>query len=246
MPLTFTQYETLSRPINPTRVAKRTQGGKQLSYLESWDVRAHLVRIFGYGNFDVELLGQGLVFEGEYENVNEKTGEVKEMVEVAYRATVRLTVRDTEGFTLCTYTEGSVGSATGPRKYGMRGDLHDNALKSAESDALKRCAINLGNQFGMSLYDSGATRDVVRGTLVKPDNPDAYVVTTADGTVVSEAGGSDLTDAQAETLRASLGAEIVSEAPAEQPEGVGSEDADAMASAPGEGPSSPVSEEVPA
>ena len=43
------QVEQLLRPLNPSRVAKRSQAGRQLSYLEAWDVKAHLIRIFGFG-----------------------------------------------------------------------------------------------------------------------------------------------------------------------------------------------------
>jgi hypothetical protein len=39
------------------------------------------------------------------------------------------------------------------------------AIKTAESDALKRAAINLGTQFGLSLYNNGSLRDVVVQTL---------------------------------------------------------------------------------
>jgi hypothetical protein len=39
------------------------------------------------------------------------------------------------------------------------------AIKTAESDALKRAAINLGTQFGLSLYNNGATADVIGKTL---------------------------------------------------------------------------------
>lgn len=39
------------------------------------------------------------------------------------------------------------------------------AIKTAESDALKRAAINLGTQFGLSLYDNGSMKDVVGKTL---------------------------------------------------------------------------------
>jgi recombination DNA repair RAD52 pathway protein len=42
------------------------------------------------------------------------------------------------------------------------------AIKSAESDALKRAAINLGTQFGLSLYNNGSLRDVVIQTLDQP------------------------------------------------------------------------------
>ena len=49
-----------------------------------------------------------------------------------------------------------------------RGDAHDNAVKTAESQALKRMAINMGTQFGLSLYRDGQIEDVVRLTLVRP------------------------------------------------------------------------------
>jgi hypothetical protein len=39
------------------------------------------------------------------------------------------------------------------------------AIKTAESDALKRAAINLGTQFGLSLYNNGSLRDVIVKTL---------------------------------------------------------------------------------
>jgi hypothetical protein len=71
----------------------------------------------------------------------------------------------------------------------MAGDLHDNAIKTAASDGLKRCAINLGTQFGLSLYDNGSRTDVVKMTLVKPDG------------VTEEAPSSE----QAERLAASVG-----------------------------------------
>lgn len=162
MSLTVKQFETLSRPLNRARVAKRSQGGKQLSYLEAWDVKAHLIRVFGYCNFDAELIDYGMVAVRDYVGNGEKP-----MTEAIWHARVRLIVRDPEGNTLATYTEGAVGSASGPEN--MISEQHDNALKTAESDALKRCAINLGNQFGLSLYDDGTTADVIKGTVVTPE-----------------------------------------------------------------------------
>jgi hypothetical protein len=47
------------------------------------------------------------------------------------------------------------------------------AIKTAESDALKRAAINLGTQFGLSLYNNGSMRDVVVQTLDKESNDGA-------------------------------------------------------------------------
>lgn len=156
------QYATLMRPLNGTRVAKRSQGGKQLSYLEAWDVKAHLTRVFGFGNWDLQMLDYNFVAARDYQSAQSK-----DMVEVIYSARMQLTIRDEGGREVCRYSEAAVGSASGPAN--MLGEHHDNALKTAASDATKRCAINLGTQFGLSLYDNGSTRDVIRGTVVKPE-----------------------------------------------------------------------------
>jgi recombination DNA repair RAD52 pathway protein len=186
MGLTPEQYDTLRKPLNGTRIAKRQQGGKQLSYLESWDVRAHLIRVFGYTNFDVHVSDAHHVDTREYASQGDNP---KPMVEVIWYAHVTLVIRASDGHTLCSYTESAVGSASGPAS--MLGEHHDNAVKTAASDALKRCAINLGTQFGLSLYDQGSTRDVVRGTLVKPDGYEEQEV---------------LSDEQVTALQHSLGA----------------------------------------
>ena len=78
-----------------------------------------------------------------------------------------LVIRDAAGLEIARYTESAVGSTSGPAN--MIGEHHDNAIKTAASDALKRCAINLGTQFGLSLYNDGSRNDVVKMTLVKPE-----------------------------------------------------------------------------
>lgn len=180
--ITAAQYEYLMNPLRSARIATRQQGGKTLSYLESWEVRAHLIRIFGFGNFDVEVIDNELVFVRDYENNGAKQ-------EIAYKATVRLTVRDERGRQIACYQEAAVGSASGGNGFG---DMHDNALKTAASDALKRCAINLGTQFGLSLYDDGSRMDVVRKTLVLPAG--------------MEVASADPTPEQMENLASTLGA----------------------------------------
>jgi hypothetical protein len=45
---------------------------------------------------------------------------------------------------------------------------------------LKRCAINLGTQFGLSLYDNGSTSDVVRVTVLKPETVEPEAEATAE------------------------------------------------------------------
>jgi recombination DNA repair RAD52 pathway protein len=177
------QITTLMSPIRGSRVATRTQSGKQLSYLEAYDVRAHLIRVFGFGGFDAEVLDYGLAFVRDYTGDQDRA-----MQEIAYKARVQLTVRNTEGEEVARFTECAVGSASGGTGFG---DLHDNALKTAVSDALKRCAINLGSQFGLGLYDQGSRAEVVRALVIDPRG---------------ERPKDELTDEQRAVLTSSLGA----------------------------------------
>lgn len=147
------QYEQLLKPLNDRRVAKRQQAGRNLSYLEAWDVKAHLIRIFGFGGWSWEVRTAELAFEDKNE---------KGQWNVGYKVVGELVIHDLK----CIYTEAAVGSATLPQ----RGEAHDMAIKTAESDALKRAAINLGTQFGLSLYNNGSLADVVVQTLVEPAN----------------------------------------------------------------------------
>lgn len=149
------QYEQLLKPLNPSRVAKRSGGGgMQLSYLEAWDVKAHLIRVFGFDGWSWDVLTADLVFEDKTDKGNWNVG---------YKVIGRLIVHDGP----VSFTEAAVGSAT----LGQRGEAHDMAVKTAESDALKRAAINLGTQFGLSLYNNGATQDVVKATLKVVEAP---------------------------------------------------------------------------
>lgn len=147
------QYQQLLKPLNPARIAKRSGGGKQLSYLEAWDVKAHLNRIFGFLNWSADVIESELAFEEKNE---------KGQWHVGYKVTLRLSINNNDGdWVRTTYTEAAVGFASLP----SRGEAHDMAIKTAESDALKRAAINLGTQFGLSLYNNGSPKDVVGTTL---------------------------------------------------------------------------------
>jgi hypothetical protein len=97
---------------------------------------------------------------------------------VAYRATVQLTIIDGNLGDNAIYTEAAVGDS---QNNPSRADAHDMAIKTAESQAFKRCAINLGDQFGLSLYNNGSTSSVVRA-IIDDEKPEAPVV-------ILEAGG---------------------------------------------------------
>jgi hypothetical protein len=94
-----------------------------------------------------------------FETSIEKEGKTRWTV--AYRATMRLSIQKGD-CDEAIYTEAAVGDS---QNNPSRADAHDMAIKTAESQAFKRCAINLGDQFGLSLYNAGGTGSVVRAVL---------------------------------------------------------------------------------
>lgn len=158
------QIEKLLAPINPTRVLR---DGKGNSHVSQQDVLAHLSRIFGFGNFDIEILSKELLFEQPRLTEAKPNVDHQTRWDVAYSAIVRLTVRNEGGETVSFFENGSTGDSQNTR----RADAHDLAMKSAISLSVKRCCIALGDQFGLSLYNKGQTAPLVRGTMVSPDGP---------------------------------------------------------------------------
>lgn len=159
--LASTQIQQLLTAIRPARVTKKDG----MSHVEAYDIRAHLNRIFGFGRWSADVVEMTLVSETFGKN---KKGQ--DAVTVVYRAGLRLTVCAPDGTQLATYTEYAAGDAVNFPVI-KRGDAHDFALKTAESQALKRAAINLGDQFGLSLYNNGSTNKLVQVTLVGVEKP---------------------------------------------------------------------------
>lgn len=164
MGFTRAQVAQLLQPINTNRVLR---DGKGHSHVSQQDVLAHLIRIFGFGNFDTEIISVECVFETP--RVNSATGKPTDRWDVCYRAAYRLIVKDENGVEVCHFEDGSTATAQNQ----TRGDAHDLAYKSALSLAKKRAAIPLGDQFGLSLYNKGQTSALVRGTLVIPEGEEA-------------------------------------------------------------------------
>ena len=152
-PLSALQLKQLSADLNPARIAQRAQGrggGPKLSYLEAWDVRTALIRIFGYGGFSYKTNTEVLQVEPAVPKANGQGTQFRFTV----MATVKLYIYQLE----CFFQESAVSSQSQPDP----GECADFAVKTAESDALKRCAVNLGTQFGLSLYNKGSATDVVK------------------------------------------------------------------------------------
>lgn len=155
MRLTPEQVTHLLAPINPLRVLTRDR----MSYVAQQDIRAHMTRIFGFCNWSTDVLETAFVFEEQDDNKRWRA---------CYRATVQVTVHNQEGEVLAHYTDSHVsGNAPQPD----RAEAHALALTTAVSTAFKRACTNLGDQFGLSLYNKGQTTAFVKGTLVGSDQP---------------------------------------------------------------------------
>lgn len=178
----------LDEPLDP-RVVKQRKGygkdrngkDKMLDYLEWFTVVRQLNRIFGYGKWTTEVVDIKDMGSSRHEDPQ------FDGVPIVVRATVTLRLH---GPLWCEYTNvGTCGNAPRTKKYvpgrGMvdcdpyyTWDGYEMAVKGAVSDALKRAATALGDQFGLSLYEK-------EDTAVEPTAP---APTAAN---VSEADGGD-------------------------------------------------------
>jgi hypothetical protein len=159
MSLTKQQVEMLLKPIAPSRVLRDNKG---MSHVSQQDIRAHLTRAFGFGGWSSSITDLTMVREAHAI----KGGKETDGWAVTYRATVRLEVRDPQGQPVASFED--VATGTSPNLPTL-GDAHDFACKVAVSMALKRAATNLGDGFGLSLYNKGQVAPLVIKTLVMPD-----------------------------------------------------------------------------
>lgn len=176
--LTDEQVRLLLKPIHPKRVRMRDG----MTHVEGYDIRAELTRVFGFARWSSEVLEQAVLCERETKTktyTDKKTGEQKgghPAWYVVYRSRIRLKVHAPDG-TLITFYDGThVGASTHPDF----GEAHGNALTNSETYALRRAAINLGDQFGLSLYNKGSLEPIVRWTLVRPEQATGTAATDTD------------------------------------------------------------------
>lgn len=150
------QIEQILRPINPSRVSARDG----MNYVEAYEVKAHMARVFGVCRWSSEVIEQHLICEDAVE-----TRAGKPAWYVAYRSIVKVTVCSPNGTQLAVYTEGHAGDSTHP----VKGEAHGNAITNSESYAFKRAAcMALLDQGGLSLYGKGSKNALVIRTLVMP------------------------------------------------------------------------------
>lgn len=129
----------LSKKLSPEHVKTREGfgGGGKLSYLEGWFVIQEANRIFGFDGWSRRLLSLSCVGE----TASEKDGRKK--CKVGYRATVEIEI---DGVVRC-------GTGFGNSVGNDPIDIHELAIKEAETDAMKRAFATFGYPLGLALYD---------------------------------------------------------------------------------------------
>ena len=131
--------QALGQPLDPTLVSQRKgRGGRTFDYLEGHVVIDQANRIFGFGGWGYELVGD--VTLRTVETVDPQTGEVR--TAKAYSAPVRVTVpgvppRTDIGFHVVT---------------DETADGHETAIKGCVTDGMKRALRSFGDRFGNGLY----------------------------------------------------------------------------------------------
>jgi hypothetical protein len=133
------QRQELRGNLDRRHVRTREVNGRELSYIGGWYAISEANRIFGFDNWNRETVESRCVLARE----NRGT------YLAVYIARVRITVN----------VGGAVivreGHGTGEGRSSSPGEVHDTALKGAETDATKRALATFGNPFGLSLYEHG-------------------------------------------------------------------------------------------
>jgi hypothetical protein len=133
------QVRALKRNPDHRHIRTREANGRELTYLEGWYAITEANRIFGFDGWSRETIESKCVL------AREKGGTFL----AVYVARVRLTVQ-ANGSTVI-----REGHGTGEGRGTSPGEVHDIALKAAETDATKRALATFGRPFGLELYRGG-------------------------------------------------------------------------------------------
>ena len=164
MGFTAKQTQALQRSLSSRSIRTREANGRELSYIEGWYAISEANRIFGFDAWSRETVDSRCVL----------TRENRGTFLAIYVAKVRITVH-ADGVTIV-----REGHGTGEGRGTSPGEVHDTALKAAETDATKRALATFGRPFGLELYRKdknavSASSPTVRSTTVESSsNPAAF------------------------------------------------------------------------
>jgi Rad52/22 family double-strand break repair protein len=135
------QVQALRRPPQGRFIRTRQANGRELTYLEGWYAISEANRIFGFDGWSRETIESKCVLARE----------TRGSFLAVYIARVRVTVRANRTTVIREGHGSGEGRGTSP------GEVHDIALKAAETDATKRALATFGKPFGLELYRGGRT-----------------------------------------------------------------------------------------
>jgi hypothetical protein len=144
------QVRALQRSPDHRRIRTREVDGRQLSYLEGWYAISEANRIFGFDGWSRETAETRCVL----------TRENRGTFTAVYIAKVRISVH-TAGIAII-----REGHGTGEGRGTSPGEVHDIALKAAETDATKRALATFGKPFGLELYRKDRVSSLTNSTAV--------------------------------------------------------------------------------
>jgi Rad52/22 family double-strand break repair protein len=146
------QVQALRRNLDHRHVRTREAHGRALYYIEGWYAVTEANRIFGFDGWNRETIDSRCVLARE----NRGT------FLAVYIAKVRISVH-ANGATIIREGHGTgEGSGISP------GEVHDIALKAAETDATKRALATFGKPFGLALYGNGKTAFLAKSLALAP------------------------------------------------------------------------------
>ena len=154
------QVQALKRNLDRRHIRTRQANGRELSYIEGWYAVAEANRIFGFDSWNRETTDSKCVL------ARESRGNFL----AVYIAKVRITVHAGRSTTI------REGHGTGEGRGLSPGEVHDIALKSAETDATKRALATFGKPFGLELYRSGRPASQARHPATSSPVPDVPIL----------------------------------------------------------------------
>src|SRR4249919_2345343 len=146
------QLIALKRNLDGRQIRTREAHGRELSYIEGWFAVSEANRIFGFDAWSRETVETRCVLARENRGA----------FLAVYIAKVRITV-EVNGTT--TIRE---GHGTGESRGTSTGEVHDIALKAAETDATKRALATFGKPFGLELYRKHKSPSLQSPAVVEP------------------------------------------------------------------------------
>jgi DNA recombination protein Rad52 len=138
------QVKALRRNLDHRYVRTREAHGRELFYIEGWYAISEANRIFGFDGWSRETIETRCVLARENRGA----------FLAVYTARVRISVQ-AGGTTIIREGHGS-----GEGRGASPGEVHDTALKAAETDATKRALATFGKPFGLALYGVGKSPSI--------------------------------------------------------------------------------------